>query len=65
MKKQLIDQFMLIINKKYLIIVCDEAEKVVSVGLCFPGIGKALRKSGGRLTPFALLRLLLIYLQQG
>ena len=39
-------------------IVCDENDRVVSVGLCFPGIGKALRKSGGRLTPFALVRLL-------
>ena len=58
MKKQLIDQFMLIINKKYLVIVCDESERVVSVGLCFPAIGQALRKSGGRLTPFALVRLL-------
>ncbi len=58
MKKQLIDQFMLIINKKYLIIVCDENDRVVSLGLCFPAIGQALRKSGGRLTPLALLRLL-------
>ena len=58
MKKQLIDQFMLIINKKYLIIVNDENERVVAVGLCFPAIGEALRKSGGRLTPFALIRLL-------
>ena len=46
------------INKKYLIIVCDENERVVSVGLCFPAIGQALRKSGGRLTPAGLVRLL-------
>ncbi len=58
MKKQLIDQFMLIINKKYLIFVCDENERVISLGLCFPAIGQALRKSGGRLTPLALVRLL-------
>lgn len=58
MKKQIVDQFMLIINKKYLVIICDEAEKVVSFALCIPGIGKALQKSGGRLTPPTLLRLL-------
>lgn len=58
MKAQLVDQFMLIINQKYLIVICDENERVVSFALCIPGMGKALQKSGGRLTPPALLRLL-------
>ena len=58
MKEQLIDQFMLIVNKKFLVVVCDENERVVSFGLCFPAIGRALRKSGGRLTPAGLIRLL-------
>ena len=57
MKGQIIDQFMLVINKRYLIIICDENENVVAFGLCIPGIGKALQKSGGRLTPAALFRL--------
>lgn len=55
---ELIDQFMMIINKEYLVIICDENEKVVAFGLCFPGFGKALQKSGGRLTPMTLCRLL-------
>lgn len=58
MKEQLIDQFMLIINKKYLIIICDKNERVVAVGLCFPAIGRALKNSGGHLTLPALIRLL-------
>lgn len=58
MKKQLIDQFLMIVNKNYLVIVCDENDKVQSFGLCFPSISKALQKSGGRLTPPALLRLM-------
>ena len=58
MKDQLVEQFMQIINKKYLIIICDEDDRVVSFALCFPGFGQALQKSGGRLTPPALLRLL-------
>ncbi len=58
MKKQLIDQFMLVINKKYLIIICDENERVVSFALCIPGIGEALMKSGGRLTPLAIRKVL-------
>ncbi|MBQ2740290.1 MAG: hypothetical protein IJF39_01555 [Clostridia bacterium] len=58
MQKQMVDQFMLILNRKYLVVVCDENEQVVACGLCLPGIGKALQKSGGRLTPAALVRLL-------
>ena len=58
MKKQMIDQFMLILNKEYLVILCDEHERVVAFALCIPGIGQALQKSGGRLTPGALIRVL-------
>lgn len=55
---ELISQFMLIINKEYLIFICDENDRVVGLGLCFPGMGDALKKSGGRLTPIALIKLL-------
>lgn len=55
---ELISQFMLIVNKEFLIIICDENERVVGFGLCFPSIGDAVKKSGGRLTPGALIRLL-------
>lgn len=58
MKKQIIDQFMLVINKRYLIVICDEQDKVVSFALCIPGFGEALQKSGGRLTPAALIKML-------
>ena len=55
---ELISQFLLIVNKEYLVFICDENERVVGFGLCFPSIGDALKKSGGRLTLPALLRLL-------
>ncbi len=58
MKKQIVDQFMLVINKKYLIIICDENDKVVSFALCIPGFGEAVQKSGGRLTPATVLKIL-------
>ena len=57
-QNELIDQFMLIVNKKYLVFICDESEQVVGFGLCFPSIGGAVKKSGGRLTPMTLLRIL-------
>ena len=58
MMKQMIDQFMLILNKRYLLVAVDENDKVVAFGICLPGIGKAVQKSGGRLTPACLIRLL-------
>lgn len=55
---ELISQFMLLLNNEYLIFICDKDERVVALGLCFPGIGDALKKSGGRLTPSALLKVM-------
>lgn len=55
---ELISQFMLIVNKEYAIFICDEDENVVGFGLCFPGIGDSVKKSGGRLTLPAIIRLL-------
>lgn len=58
MINQMLAQFKLIINRRYIIAICDENDEVVAFGLVLPGIGKALQKSGGRLTPCALVRLL-------
>ncbi len=58
MMKQVVDQFMLFFNKKYMMAICDENENVVAFGVCLPGIGEAVQKSGGRLTLCTLIRLL-------
>ena len=55
---ELVNQFMMILNKEYLVIICDANDRVVGFGLCFPSIGNAVKKSGGRLTPLALIKLL-------
>ena len=55
---ELVKQFMMIVNKEYAVFICDEAERVVGFGLCFPGIGDAVKKSGGRLTLPTLLKIL-------
>lgn len=57
-RRELIEQFLLIINIKFAVFICDENERVVAFGLCFPSIGDAIKKSGGRLTPSALVKLL-------
>lgn len=58
MMDQMVAQFKLFINLKYMIVICDEEDNVVSFGLVMPGIGKALQKSGGKLTPACIMRLL-------
>jgi hypothetical protein len=55
---ELIKQFMLIVKKEYARFICDENEKVIGFGLCFPSIGEAVKKSRGKLTPLALLRII-------
>ena len=57
-RDELVSQFVMIVNKKHVIFICDEQERVVAFGICFPAIGDAIKKSGGRLTPIALLKLL-------
>ena len=37
---EIIAQFMMVVNKKFLVLICDEDERVVAFGLCFPGIGR-------------------------
>ena len=58
MKKQIIDQFNLIIKKDYIGVVLDKEDNVVAFGLCFPAIGDALRGGNGKLYPATLVRLL-------
>ncbi|NCA67694.1 MAG: N-acetyltransferase [Clostridia bacterium] len=50
MRKNFADSFKLIINRKYCIVLCDKDEKAVAFGVSIPGIGRAVQKSGGRLT---------------
>lgn len=58
MKKLMLDNFSLILSKDNLVIVLDENDRMICLGLAFPSIGEALRPSGGRLTPGAIFRVL-------
>lgn len=58
MKKMMIDNFRLVIDVKNVAVILDENEKMICFGLAFPAIADAVRPSGGRLTPAALVRLL-------
>ena len=58
MKKMMIDNFLLIIDLKYVAVILDENDRVVCLGVSFPSIAKAVQKSNGHLTPAALIRIL-------
>lgn len=57
-KQAVIEQFNLILNKKFIIIIVDKDDRVVAFGLAFPSLSKAVNKSKGKLFPFGIFRLL-------
>ncbi len=56
MKKMAMDNFALIIDNRFAIVILDENDKVVAMGICFPCIAAPMQIAGGHLTPKALLR---------
>jgi len=58
LRKQIISQFKLIINLKYLISIIDENDRVIAFGFGLPSLAKAVQKSKGRLFPFGIFRIL-------
>ena len=57
-KKHMLEQFKMVINMRFIQVILDENDQLVAFGLTFPAIGKAVQKSGGRLTIPCLIRLL-------
>lgn len=58
LKKQIIDQFNLIIKMNYIITILDENDRVVAFGFALPSLAEAVRKSKGKLFPLGLFRIL-------
>ncbi len=57
-KKQMISQFKLVLDMRFIHVILDENEQLVAMGFAFPAIGESLQKSGGRLTLPCLIKLL-------
>lgn len=54
-KKQVLDQFAVMINKEFFSVLVDESDKVVAFFVMLPSFGKIIKKHGGRMTlPFIL-----------
>ncbi len=57
-RKEYIKAFRLLLSPYYIRIIVDKNDRPVAIGLCFPSIGKALQKSGGKLTLPCLIKIL-------
>lgn len=57
-RKDLIKQFKMSLNKDYIGVLVDENDDVAGFGLALPSISKAVRKSKGKLLPFGFIRIL-------
>ena len=52
-KKQVLDQFAVMINKEFFSVLVDENDEVVAFTVLLPAFGKAIKKHNGRMTlPF-------------
>ncbi len=56
--KHAVDGYVPLVKTEYICSVKDEAGKIVGFGALVPSIAKALKKSGGKLFPFGIFRLL-------
>ena len=58
MRKQVIDNFSLVISPKYSAVILDENDRAVCFGMAVPSLNDALAGTRGHLTPGVLIRLL-------
>ena len=58
LRDQIISQFKLFIRKEFIIVITDAEDKVVAFGFAIPSLSEAIKKSKGRITPVALIRVL-------
>lgn len=56
--KKTIDDFIPLVNMKYICSVKDKNGKIVAFGIMYPSIAKALKKSNGKLFPLGIIRML-------
>jgi len=56
--KKTIDDFIPLVNLKYICAVKDESGKIVAFGVLIPSIAKALKRSNGKIYPLGIFRLL-------
>ena len=56
LKKQTIDMFKLVLDKRYICLVFDKNEKLIGFALTWPSLADAMKKTNGRALPFGFIR---------
>ena len=56
--KKYVHQFILMVNVRFISLLVNEKDEMVAIGVTVPSMGKASKKSHGRLFPFGWARLL-------
>ena len=54
----MLNNFKLVIDLRFITAIVDENDKIVAFGVVFPSMAKAVQKSGGKLTPACLTKIL-------
>lgn len=57
-QKQVLDTFGAICRPEYVSLIVDKNDKIVGLGVAIPSVAKAVKRSGGKLLPFGIFRLL-------
>lgn len=57
-REQLVKDFKLLLDPRFICVVLNEKDKVVAFGLAMPALAKAVQKSKGKLFPFGIFRML-------
>ena len=56
LRKQTIDMFKLVIDRKYVCLVFDKKDQLIGFGLTWPNLADAMQKTHGRMLPFGLFK---------
>lgn len=56
LRRQTIETFKLVIDKRYICLVFDKTNKLIGFGLTWPSLADAMKKTNGRALPFGFLK---------
>ena len=56
--QSLLDTFVPLLDSRFVAICVNENDDIVAFAICVPSLGKAIKKSNGRLFPFGIFRIL-------
>ena len=56
LRKQTIDMFKLVLDRRYICLVFDKNENLAGFGICWPSLARAMKETNGRMLPFGFIK---------